>query len=54
MVDLIVLAVILLIIGGAVFYIVREKKKGVRCVGCSMAGQCAGKCQTACTNHTEE
>ncbi len=54
MVDLIVLAVILLILGGAVFYIIKEKKKGARCVGCSMAGQCSGKCQSARSNHTEE
>lgn len=57
MVDLVVLMVVLLIIGSAVAYIVKEKKRGVRCVGCSMSGQCAGKCSSMAgssdTEHTE-
>ena len=39
--DLIVLAVILLIVGGALFYVIRQKKKGVHCIGCPDAKTCS-------------
>ncbi len=39
--DFIVVGMILAILGGAVIYIVREKKKGVKCIGCPMAGTCS-------------
>ena len=41
--NLIVLAVIILIMGLAIAYIVKEKKKGVKCVGCPAATECAKK-----------
>ena len=41
--DLIVVAVILAIVSGVVFYIVREKKRGAKCIGCPHAKSC-GKC----------
>ena len=47
MTDLIVVAIILLIVGIAVTYIVKEKKKGVKCIGCPAAGACAHKCSSA-------
>ena len=34
MTDIIIGLVLLIIVGGAVFYIVREKKKGKKCIGC--------------------
>ena len=34
----------LLVIAAAVIYIVREKRKGVKCIGCPAAGCCSGKC----------
>ena len=43
-VDVIAIAVIALIIGGAVFYIVRAKKNGAKCVGCPYAKECGSKC----------
>ena len=42
--DLILITVLLLILGLAVFYIVRAKKKGVKCIGCPSNAQCSGKC----------
>lgn len=44
--SLIVFLIIAVIIGSALAYIIKEKKKGVRCIGCSAAGTCArrGKC----------
>ncbi len=48
MVDFIIVLIILLIVGVAVAYIVREKKRGVKCVGCPSGGICPhsakGKC----------
>lgn len=45
MTDWIVGAVLLVIIGGAVVYIIKQKKKGVNCIGCPMARNCMGKCE---------
>ncbi len=45
--DLIVIAVIAGIVGCAVFYIIRQKKKGVKCIGCPHAKTCNG-----CCNHS--
>ncbi len=41
----IVVAVVLVIVGLAVWYIVKEKKKGTKCIGCPYAKQCSGKCE---------
>ena len=38
--DIIIIAVIAILIGGAIFYIIREKKKGKKCIGCPYAGSC--------------
>lgn len=52
--NFIIVAVILLIIGGAVAYIIKEKKKGAVCVGCPHAGECAKKRQGGCNcNNTD-
>ena len=45
MINIIVGAVLLLMVLGAVAYLVKEKKKGNVCSGCSNAGTCAGKCK---------
>lgn len=42
--DVLVIAVIGVIVGLAALYIHREKKKGVRCIGCPDSGKCAGNC----------
>lgn len=43
MTDGIVIAVIILIVAAATIYITKEKKRGVKCIGCPMAGECAKK-----------
>ena len=43
MTNILIIAVLLLIVGGAVFYIFKEKKKGAVCIGCPHAGTCASK-----------
>ncbi len=43
MIDFIVIAIIVLIIFSASFYIYKEKKKGKKCIGCPYAGECGEK-----------
>lgn len=44
MADFITILVLLVLIGGALGYIIKEKKRGVRCIGCSLGGCCGGNC----------
>ncbi len=46
MTDVIVILIVFAIVAGAAVYIVREKKKGTKCIGCPSAGTCphSGKC----------
>ena len=56
MANFIVAGIVLIIIAAAVIYIVKEKKRGVKCIGCPAAGNCpsqkancsgcGGKCQS--------
>ena len=43
MADVILIVVILAIVGGAVRYIRKEKKRGVACIGCPSAATCSRK-----------
>lgn len=36
--NLIIIGIILIIVGIAVYYIRKEKKKGTRCIGCPSSG----------------
>ena len=47
----IALGVITMIITGAIIKIVREKKKGVKCIGCPAAQTCAQKACTPSSKH---
>ena len=42
--NLIVFAVIVAIVGFAIWYIRREKRRGAKCVGCPDSETCAGEC----------
>ncbi|MBP3348085.1 MAG: FeoB-associated Cys-rich membrane protein [Clostridia bacterium] len=39
--DIIAIVIICLIVGGAMAYIIRSKKRGVKCIGCPAQGKCA-------------
>ena len=45
--DLIVLFILIAIVAGIVYYLVRQKKQGAVCVGCPYAKQCGGNCANA-------
>lgn len=49
MTDVIVLVVVLLIVSGAIAYIIKAKKKGVTCIGCPSGGKCSGNCNGNCS-----
>ena len=53
MANLIVAAVLVIVVGAAIVYIVKEKKKGTVCIGCPNAGTCASKQheKTGCNCH---
>ena len=44
MIDFLIIAVILAIVGGAAFYIYKAKKSGAKCIGCPQAKTCGGNC----------
>ena len=50
MTDIIVGLLVAVIVGAALLYIRKEKKKGAVCIGCPNAGSC-GKSRCSC--HTE-
>ena len=58
MADIIVVMIILFIVGAAVVYIVKEKKRGTKCIGCPVANTCpsanAGKCSCKSQTNTKE
>ena len=43
MTDIIIIGILLIVLGGAIFYIVKAKKSGAKCIGCPMAGNCPSK-----------
>ncbi len=44
MADLIIIAVVFAIVISVSVYIVKEKKKGKKCIGCPYGGKCSGNC----------
>ncbi|MBQ8174928.1 MAG: FeoB-associated Cys-rich membrane protein [Clostridia bacterium] len=44
LVDCVVIAVIALIVGGAIAYIIKAKKSGKKCIGCPDSGSCSKGC----------
>lgn len=48
--NAIIVVVLVAILGGAVAYIVRAKKRGVKCIGCPSGGSCgANKEGSSCS-----
>jgi len=48
--NFLILAFVVLILGTAILYIRKEKKKGVKCIGCPDAAICSGNC-SVCSDH---
>lgn len=42
--DIVAIVLIVLIVGGAVAYIIKAKKSGQKCIGCPDSKTCSGNC----------
>ena len=51
MIDFIVAAIVLAILGGILLYLYRAKKLGETCIGCPYSKQCGGG---ACGGHSRQ
>ena len=40
--DILIILAVLVILALALGYVIREKKKGTKCIGCPSGGNCAG------------
>lgn len=58
--DVIIIGILLLLIGAAAAYIIKAKKSGAKCIGCSASGSCPYKksrdmgCQCGCGGGKDE
>lgn len=64
--DFVVIALLVLVVGAAVAYLVRARKRGVKCIGCPAGGTCgaaqkksgtSGGCGcgcSGCASHTDK
>ena len=48
-VNSIIIGVLLIIVGGIVWFLIRQKKKGAACIGCPYAGKCTGGSGCSCS-----
>lgn len=46
--NVIIIIILIAIVSGVVWYLIREKKSGAACIGCPYAKQCGGKCNSGC------
>lgn len=53
MANVIAVIILVIMVGGAVSYIVKSKKKGVHCIGCGSSGSCP-KCSGHCSDDTDK
>ena len=49
MIDIIVIPIICVVVGLAVGFIIKEKKRGKKCIGCPYASSCKSGC--GCSSH---
>ena len=54
MIDIILLLLVIAAVGAAIAYIIKEKKKGAVCIGCSMSGCCSKKNSGGCGSQKAE
>jgi len=59
MTDMIIIAIVLVVVGAAAFYLYRAKKRGVKCVGCPSGCNCqqsagAFGCGGCCGCHVDD
>ena len=51
--NVMIVLVLLAIVAGIVWYLIRAKKRGEKCVGCPYAKQCGSKCNGGCSGKSD-
>ena len=54
MLDIIIILILALVLGGAGLYIYRAKRKGRKCIGCPDNKTCSGNCSECVTHRITE
>ena len=52
--EIIAIAIIAVIVGGAIFYVIKAKKSGKKCIGCPDGCSCNGSCGGSCSAKQEK
>ena len=51
--NVIVVLILVAIAAGIIWYLIRAKKRGEKCVGCPYAKQCGSKCNGGCCSKAD-
>ncbi len=51
--NIILILILLALVGGACFYIYKEKKKGAHCIGCPYAASCPKHSTSGCCSNKQ-
>ncbi len=51
--NVIVILILTFIAASIIFYLIRTKKRGEKCVGCPYAKQCGNKCSGSCSGKAD-
>ena len=51
--NVIVVLILVAIAAGIIWYLIRAKKRGEKCVGCPYAKQCGSKCSGGCSSKSD-
>lgn len=54
MLDFLIIAIVIGIVGFALRYIIKAKKSGVKCIGCPSDSNCGHHCHGECHCHDEK
>lgn len=54
MANIVAVLIILLIVGGALLYIHKNRKKGIKCIGCPSASSCTHSCSGCGGNNSDK
>ena len=50
--NVIVVFILVAIAAGIIWYLIRAKRKGEKCIGCPYAKQCGSKCNAGCSGNS--
>ncbi len=50
--NLIAIGIIIIVLGNAIWYLIRKRKQGIKCIGCPSCGNCSNCNETHSCNQT--